>query len=310
MPHTQTTDYALARPGATRRIVVDRWGIPHIRAATRHDVFFVQGFNAARDRLWQLDTWRKRGLGRLAADYGPGFLAQDRAARLFLYRGDMAAEYAAYGIADAEAVLAPSPTGINAWIALTERTPACWRANSPPWAPGPERFAAGGRAAHPLDRADAQRAPPKWRAPRSGPRRRAGGTGAALAGAGLDPDRARGPGAAAIPPEVLDVYRLGTADFNASPDRLAAPLAEAWRWSKVTDLGDVYAEGSNNWAVAASRTASGRPILASDPHRAHALPGLRYIVHLTGAGLDVDRRRRAGDARACTSATTPPPPSR
>ena len=74
-------------------IVVDRWGIPHIRAATRRDVFFVQGFNAARDRLWQLDLWRKRGLGLMAADFGPGFLAQDRAARLFLYRGDMDAEW-------------------------------------------------------------------------------------------------------------------------------------------------------------------------------------------------------------------------
>jgi len=68
----------LNEPG---EIVVDRWGIPHIRARTRHDVFFLQGLNAARDRLWQIDLWRKRGLGLLAADFGPGFLAQDRAAR-------------------------------------------------------------------------------------------------------------------------------------------------------------------------------------------------------------------------------------
>src|SRR5208283_3291141 len=121
MPQSQTTDYALPGLEQPAEIVVDRWGIPHIRAATRHDVFFVQGFNAARDRLWQLDTWRKRGLGRLAGDYGPGFLTQDRAARLFLYRGDMAAEYTAYGIADAEAVVRAFTDGINAWIALTER---------------------------------------------------------------------------------------------------------------------------------------------------------------------------------------------
>jgi acyl-homoserine lactone acylase PvdQ len=50
---------------APAEIVVDQWGIPHIRATTRRDIFFVQGFNAARDRLWQLDIWRKRGLGRL-----------------------------------------------------------------------------------------------------------------------------------------------------------------------------------------------------------------------------------------------------
>ena len=37
-------------------ILVDRWGVPHIYAETQYDAFFVQGFNAARDRLWQLDT--------------------------------------------------------------------------------------------------------------------------------------------------------------------------------------------------------------------------------------------------------------
>lgn len=38
----------------------------HIRTQTTQDAFFVQGFNAVRDRLWQIDLWRKRGLGILA----------------------------------------------------------------------------------------------------------------------------------------------------------------------------------------------------------------------------------------------------
>src|SRR6476646_4578453 len=66
------------------RIVIDHWGIAHIFAASVHDAFFLQGFNAARDRLWQIDLWRKRGLGRLSARFGPAYVAQDRAARLFL----------------------------------------------------------------------------------------------------------------------------------------------------------------------------------------------------------------------------------
>ena len=104
-------------------IIVDRWGIPHIYASTKHDVFFVQGFNAARDRLWQLDIWRKRGLGQLAADFGPGFLAQDRAARLFLYRGDLEDEWRAYGSADARAIIEAFVGGLNAFITLTEQKP-------------------------------------------------------------------------------------------------------------------------------------------------------------------------------------------
>src|SRR5439155_26312086 len=88
------------------QMVVDHWGVPHIFAASARDAFFLQGYNAARDRLWQIDLWRKRGLGRLAASFGPAYVAQDRAARLFLYRGDMAAEWAAYGAGPREAVAA------------------------------------------------------------------------------------------------------------------------------------------------------------------------------------------------------------
>ena len=40
-------------------ILIDHWGVPHIYAANQDDVFFAQGFNAARDRLFQIDLWRR-----------------------------------------------------------------------------------------------------------------------------------------------------------------------------------------------------------------------------------------------------------
>lgn len=46
-------------------------------------------------------------------------------------------------------------------------------------------------------------------------------------------------------------------------------------------------EGSDNWVVAPSRTTTGRPILANDPHRAYGAPSLRYIVYLSASGVDV-----------------------
>src|SRR5450432_1561284 len=101
---------------APAQLVVDHWGMPHIFAASAQDAFFLQGYNACRDRLWQIDLWRKRGLGRLAASFGPAYVAQDRAARLFLYRGDMAAEWAAYGAGSREAVEAFA-AGVNAYVA-------------------------------------------------------------------------------------------------------------------------------------------------------------------------------------------------
>lgn len=107
---------------APAEILVDQWGVPHIRAESLHDLFFAQGFNAARDRLWQIDLWRKRGLGLLAADFGPGYLAQDYASRLFVYRGDMDAEWASYA-PDAKDICTAFVAGINAYVALTERDP-------------------------------------------------------------------------------------------------------------------------------------------------------------------------------------------
>ncbi len=284
---TETISHTVAGLENPAEINVDRWGICHIRAATRRDAFFVQGFNAARDRLWQLDTWRKRGLGRMAADFGPGFLAQDRAARLFLYRGDMDAEWAAYGTPEAHAVTEAFVQGINAWIALAEADPALLPPEFAAMGTRPERWATADVVrirSHGLVRnvlSEAARA-------------------RVLAATDLETDLARrsiepphtivipeGFDPACVPADVLDVFRLATAAPDFSPERLAAPLDEAWRWTKVTDQGDVYLQGSNNWAVAATHTDTGRAILASDPHRAHALPSLRSVVHLTAPGLDV-----------------------
>jgi penicillin amidase len=271
---------------ADAEIVVDCWGIPHLRAQNLPDLFFLQGFNAARDRLWQIDLWRKRGLGLLAADFGPGFLAQDRASRLFLFRGDMAAEWAAYG-PDTEAICTAFAAGINAYIALTEREPErlppeFGTVNTKParWSPADVvRIRSHGLTrnavsevlrANVLARSDA--ATDRLRRSLEPP---------------VTPRIPDGLDLSAVPLHVLDVFKLATAAVTFTPERLAATLDEAWIWTKVTELGEVLPDqGSNNWVVAGSRTATGRPILASDPHRTHAVPSLRYLVHLTAPGFD------------------------
>ena len=96
-------------------IIIDQWGIPHIYAGSARDAIFLQGFNAARDRLWQIDLWRKRGLGLLAKDFGPTYAAQDRAARLFLYRGGMDKEWAAYG-PEAKSYTEAFVAGVNSFV--------------------------------------------------------------------------------------------------------------------------------------------------------------------------------------------------
>ena len=94
---SDSIEYSVAGLSAEAEIIVDQYGVPHIYANDHYDVFFVQGFNAARDRLWQIDLWKRRGLGQLSEVLGDSYLEQDKAARLFIYRGDMYAEWLAYG---------------------------------------------------------------------------------------------------------------------------------------------------------------------------------------------------------------------
>jgi len=261
---------------APAEIRIDKWGIPHIYAASVRDAFFLQGYNAARDRLWQIDLWRKRGLGQLAQDFGPAYAAQDRAARLFLYRGDMEAEWNAYGPgakSNSEAWVA----GVNAYVAeitsgkrplppefkLAGSTPGQWTADDVVRirSHGLTRnvglevsrariaCAAGLPAARLLKLLE-----PAW---------------TTKVPEGLDP--------CDIPAGVLADYELATSGVRFSAR--TAGLA-------VLDV-PPDAVGSNNWTIAPSHTTTGRPILANDPHREHGAPSLRYIVHMEAPGLSV-----------------------
>jgi penicillin G amidase len=244
-------------------IIIDGWGVPHIYAQSQRDVFVAQGFNAARERLFQIDLWRRRGLGRLAAAFGPGFAEQDTAARAFLYRGDMHAEWIAYG-SDTEAMVGAFVLGVNAYVE--------WACAEPSRLP-PEFLALDYR-------------PERWE-PADVARIRSHGLyynaeqelARALTlrdfGAGVERLRARPePEHAVRVPEGLDLDALGEDVLDMY--RLALSPA-------VPATGG----GSNNWVIAGSRTATGRPILANDPHRALTLPSLRYIAHLSAPGLDV-----------------------
>lgn len=259
-------------------IIVDQWGVPHIYAGTHYDAFFVQGFNAARDRLWQIDLWRRRGLGLLSEVFGDEYLAQDRAARLFLYRGDMYREWLAYG-SDAKRVAEAFTSGVNAYIDLIDDKPELL----PPefellqyaplrWQPSDVVRIRGHGLWSNVD-SEVQRAliacvagletatywrelKPEWETEIP---------------EGLDP--------CVVPADVLDVYFLAKAPVVFGLPSLA--LDRSIERSRSRGI------GSNNWVVAPSRTSTGRPILADDPHRLHAVPSLRYIAHLNAPGLNV-----------------------
>jgi len=261
----QDHSYTVSGLEQAAEIVVDEWGVPHMYAA-------------ARDRLWQIDVWRRRGLGQLSEVFGAEYLDQDRATRLFLYRGDMYREWLAYG-SDAKRIAVAFTSGINAYIGLLDENPELL----PPefdllnyrparWSPSDVVRIRGhglwGNISREVQRAliacaaDLETAAywwqlePEWETKFP---------------EGLDP--------CTVPRDVLDTYFLAKAPVVFGNPSLA--LNESVFNSKDRSV------GSNNWVVAPSRTSTGRPILADDPHRTHAVPSLRYIAHLNAPGLNV-----------------------
>lgn len=276
----------LKRPA---QILVDRWGVPHIYAQTQDDVFFAQGFNAARDRLFQIDLWRRRGLGQMSSVFGTAFIEQDRATRLFLYRGDMKREWRAYG-ENAERIAASFVSGINAYIDSVagdaKKLPFEFRQ----FGYAPEKWLAEDVVrirSHGLTRnltSEVARAHVACKADLKADRIRAGLSPKweTSVPAGLDP---------CLPGDLLQVFALATQSvaIAAPPPGMGAESGQRDDGPRVVAIkpAENFLEGSNAWVIAPGKSTTGRPILANDPHRSYSTPSIRYIAHLSAPGLDV-----------------------
>src|SRR5580658_4655591 len=249
------------------RVLRDQWGVAHIYAQNQHDLFFAQGVVAAQDRLFQMEVWKRAGQGRLSEILGTSALQRDINARALQYRGDMHKEYLSYS-PDTEAILTAFTDGINAYIALLKRSGS----------PGlPIEFQLAGfspDAWHPQDCLNRMAA-----FSMTGNASRELLAAQALTELGADKaakflnfdppvalDPAAGVDLSGLSPELLN-------NLIGSDHRIEFPAPPR--------------EGSNNWTIAGTLTASGKPLLANDPHRVLALPSLRYMVHLVAPGWDV-----------------------
>ncbi|WP_211445037.1 penicillin acylase family protein [Collimonas humicola] len=266
-------------------ILIDQWGVPHIYAANQDDAFFVQGFNAARDRLFQIDLWRRRGLGQLAQVFGPAYVQQDRATRLFLYRGDMQREWQSYG-PHAQQVATSFVAGINAYVAYLKANPDQLPFEFKKLGYAPARWQAEDVVrirSHGLTRnldSEVARANVVCKADLKSDEIRVGLTPQWQTSLpdGLDP---------CLPKDLLNVFKLATQGVKISKDSLADGGKADAVVMAAAENPEEAAEGSNNWVIAPAKSATGRAIMANDPHRAYSTPSLRYIAHLHAPGLDV-----------------------
>lgn len=247
-------------------VVRDTWGVPHIFARNQHDLFFAQGYVAAQDRLWQLDMWRRAAEGTLSEVLGPRALERDTFARLLRYRGDHAAEWNSYA-PDAHEIADAFVQGINAQVAAVNADPrklpiefALTGARPGPWTPDVvigrlAGYVMTGNASRELRRAILAQSVGVPRTLEIMP----------------------------IEPRVdLDVPDgLDLADLNADILKIARDADAPFPFEDAAQV------GSNNWVVSGAHTASGKPLLANDPHRAIRIPSLRYSVHLNAPGWNV-----------------------
>jgi penicillin G amidase len=270
-------------------ITIDAEGIARVRANSEHDLYFLQGWSHARERLFQMDSFRRLASGTYAELVGAGALPTDVALRTLGLRRAAERSYAAAAPRTRSALQAYAE-GVNAWTqahALPVEYGALELTTFAPWS-AMDSMAVGKlitwqqsfeddtvatvaflayQAAFGAQRANALFHQDLWRS------------------AGFEPD-ATVPdamaGASALDARAAEP-RLGPAqEAGESSTRLLRGHVERMRELPIFG-GAVSREargGSNLWAISGHLTRDGRPLVANDPHVALAIPGLFYPMGL------------------------------
>jgi penicillin amidase len=241
--------------GAPARVRRDGWGIPHVEADGAEDAWFGLGFCHAQDRPFQLELVLRIGRGTLSELVGGGGLAADRMSRRLGFSRVAQRQLpllATYVRAAVEAYVRGVNAGLRHGLPRRPHEFVLLRAAPSPWQTADVLAFAGLQAFALSANWDSELARLKILA-----------EDGAEALQALDPR----------PPAELPVSVPVGAAAGPAVDRLAADLAEFM--SAAPSAG-----GSNNWAIAGSRTASGAPLLANDPHLAARLPAPWYLAHL------------------------------
>ena len=293
---TQVTLDGLDKPV---EILKDHWGISHIYAETEHDLFFAQGYSAARDRLFQFEIWRAQATGTVAEILGSRAVDRDHGTRLFKFRGPMHEEMNHYHPRGVD-IITSFIHGVNAYIDEALQDP-----DSLPL---------------PFKLLDIQ---PKHWTEEVVISRHQGllgnislelSTGRAVCAIGEDKVRElryfhpHDPILTLDPlvdcdsllnNDILHLYNSYRRPIRFQPDDIALAqyrnteeayetiadiLIEEERDLQKRSIDDI---GSNNWVVSGDLTQDGWPMMINDPHRSQAVPSLRYWSHLVGPGWNV-----------------------
>ena len=269
-------------------IIRDTNGIPHIFASTTHDLFVGQGYVHAQDRFWQMDFWRHIGQGRLAELFGSSQVDSDIFLRSLGFTSLSEIEYQQLD-EESRKILEAYAEGVNAYLADHSGTKLSFeyatlvlqnRGYEPePWEPIDTLSWArmmswdlGANMGSEIERAVLAGSLPRSRVDELFP--------------AFPSDRPfilpeSSPYAGGAPIGTEQIAAVNAVDLAV----LLSPIAD-----RVATLDRVLGEpgaeiGSNNWVVAGSKTSTGMPLLANDPHLGIQMPSIWYEVglHCEGA---------------------------
>ena len=277
-------------------VIRDDHGVPHIVAETEEDALFALGFVHAQDRMWQMEMNRRIGAGRLAEVLGSAALDTDRLLRVLGLNHRAKASLEHLRPASKHAIAA-YVRGVNAW--METRT-----------GPLPPEFLVLGFEPEPWSAVDSALLPKimsldlarEWTRDRMRmrlskvltrdriidfytpyradkprgvlPARAGASSAAATAGAGSAAERAFRPGTTETPGNASLAIETALADRSISRVLSALPR----RGGHL---------GSNGWVVDGTRSSTGKPLLANDPHLGLTAPSIWYLAHLSWPGVDV-----------------------
>jgi penicillin amidase len=246
-------------------VLRDAYGVPHVYAQSAHDLFYLQGYVTAQDRLFQMDLYRRAGEGRLAEVLGEPALDSDKQFRIF-------------GLARVAAQELPL---------LRDDT----RENLTAYAEGVNKFLEGHGDSLPIEFVILGYRPERWSTLDSLVVAKLQAYDAAnnlhqeLLRAGLASRFGTGVLATLMPDPSGHAASVDERAWAAVAPYIAAGTSQPGAAALSAFLpGAGDGTGSNCWALAGTRTSTGKPILAGDPHLAVRNPSIWYEIGLEGAG--------------------------
>ena len=270
-------------------VLRDNYGINHIYANNQNDLFFMQGYLAAKDRLFQFEIWRRQATGTVSEIFGEAELERDIGTRLFKFRGDIKDELNHYH-EDGLEIVSSFVSGVNKYIEEVNTNPDLLPIEFEILGIKPELWTNEvvisrhqGLLGNIQEELNIGRA-------------------VSLIGEDLVKDllwlHPKEP-SLKLPDDITyedlkqDILRLYDAYRDPIEFKEKYILEKYRNDDELVDIfqddiiNDKYSIGSNNWAISPEKSESNFPILANDPHRSLSNPSLRYMAHLVAPGWNV-----------------------